>query len=55
VFVIVDGDRVERRAVRLGARGADDQTILSGLQPGARVALGDLSQLSDGARIHIEQ
>jgi RND family efflux transporter MFP subunit len=55
VFVIVDGERVERRAVRLGARGADDQTILSGLQPGARVALGDLSLLSDGARIHIEQ
>jgi RND family efflux transporter MFP subunit len=54
VFVI-DGDRVERRAVRLGARTADDQTILSGLQPGAHVALGDLAALSDGARIHVEQ
>jgi RND family efflux transporter MFP subunit len=54
VFV-VDGDRVERRAVRLGARSADDQTILSGLLPGAHVALGDLTTLSDGARIHVEQ
>ena len=25
------------------------------LQPGARVALGDLSLLSDGVRIHIQQ
>ncbi len=44
VFVI-HGDHVERRAVRLGARNADGQTILSGLQAGdARVAVGDLDQ-----------
>jgi RND family efflux transporter MFP subunit len=54
VFVI-DGDHVERRAVRLGARGADGQTILSGLQVGLRVAVGDLANLTDGARVHIEQ
>jgi RND family efflux transporter MFP subunit len=54
VFVI-DGDRVERRAVRLGARSADAQTILSGLQPGSHVALGDLATLSDGARVSIQQ
>ena len=54
VFVI-DGDKVERRVVRLGARNADEQTVLAGLQPGSRVAIGDLSTLSDGARIHLEQ
>ncbi len=54
VFVI-EGDKVERRVVRLGARNADEQTVLSGLQPGSRIALGDLATLSDGARIHVEQ
>ncbi len=54
VFVI-DGDRVERRAVKLGARSAQDQTILSGLQPGTAIALGDLTLLSDGVRVHIQQ
>ena len=53
VFV-VDGDRVERRTVRLGARNASGQTVLSGLAPGDRVAIGDFSQLSDGAKINIE-
>jgi len=42
VFVLND-DRVERRAVRLGARVAG----------GARVAAGDLSQLADGTRVRV--
>ncbi len=54
VFV-VNGDVVERRTVRLGAHDGDTQTILSGLQPGAVLAIGDYNKLSDGARVHIEQ
>jgi RND family efflux transporter MFP subunit len=54
VFVI-DGDAVEKRAVRLGARSGDNQWILSGLDPGATVAIGDFSKLHDGARIRIAQ
>jgi len=54
VFV-VSGEVVQRRAVRLGARDGDNQTILSGLQPGAVLAIGDYNKLSDGARVHIEQ
>jgi len=54
VFVIVD-KKVERRAVRLGARTAEGQTILSGLAPGAVLAVGDLSKLSDGARVRVTQ
>ena len=50
VYVIADG-RVERRTVRLGARSADGQVVLSGLTSGARLAVADFSQLSDGARI----
>jgi RND family efflux transporter MFP subunit len=52
VFVLND-DRVERRAVRLGARVGSGQIVLSGLAAGARVAAGDLSQLSDGTRVRV--
>ncbi|HEY6452724.1 MAG TPA: efflux RND transporter periplasmic adaptor subunit, partial [Steroidobacteraceae bacterium] len=54
VFVI-SGDVVQRRAVRLGARDGDNQTVLSGLQPGALVAIGDFDKLTDGARIRLVQ
>jgi len=54
VFV-VHGDTVERRAVRLGAGSSDSITILSGLAAGERVAVGDLSELKDGAKIRAEQ
>lgn len=53
VFVI-QGSTVERRTVKLGARNPDGQTVLSGLTAGTRVAAGDLSKLSDGAKIKIE-
>jgi len=50
VYVIHD-DKVERRTVRLGAAGAGGQQVLSGLAAGERVAVGDFSKLSDGAKI----
>lgn len=53
VFVL-RGDTVERRAVRLGAGSGDTVTVLSGLAPGERVAVGDFARLEDGARIRIE-
>ena len=46
--------KVERRAVRLGASTTDGQLVLAGLVPGDRVAQGDLSKLSDGAKVHVE-
>ena len=52
---IVRGDTVERRAVRLGAGSSDSITVLSGLNAGERVAIGDFAQLKDGARIRVEQ
>jgi hypothetical protein len=54
VYVIHDSI-VERRAVRLGAKTAAGQIILAGLSVGNIVALGDLTKLSDGARIHVEK
>ena len=53
VFVIRD-DTVERRAVSLGARTSLGQIVLSGLASGTSLAVGDLSQLTDGVRVRIE-
>jgi hypothetical protein len=54
VFVI-SGATAERRAVRLGARTAQGQTILAGLQPGDILAVGDFDALHDGSRVRIVQ
>jgi RND family efflux transporter MFP subunit len=53
VFVVRE-DTVERRAVRLGAGSGDAVTVLSGIAPGERVAVGDLDRLRDGAKIRVE-
>jgi RND family efflux transporter MFP subunit len=55
VFVVHVDDTLERRAVRLGASGSDSVTVLSGVVAGERVAVGDFTQLKDGAKIHVEQ
>jgi RND family efflux transporter MFP subunit len=52
VYVVNDG-AVERRSVKLGTRVAGGQIVLSGLASGARIAVGDLSQLADGAKVRI--
>ena len=52
VYVVNDG-AVERRSVKLGTRVAGSQVVLSGLTSGARIAVGDLSQLADGAKVRI--
>jgi RND family efflux transporter MFP subunit len=53
VVFVINGNAVERRAVKLGARTAGGQTILAGLQPGAVLAIGDLSKLSDHTRVRV--
>jgi len=55
VVFVVRGDIVERRAVRLGASSGDNATVLSGLTAGDRVAIGDFTQLKDGAKVRVEQ
>ncbi len=54
VVFVLNGNRVERRSVRLGARLDAGQIVLSGLTAGTRVATGDLGQLSDGAKVRVE-
>jgi RND family efflux transporter MFP subunit len=54
IVYVVHGSTVERRAVRLGGKTSSGQVVLAGLQAGTSVALGDLSKLSDGARVRVE-
>jgi RND family efflux transporter MFP subunit len=54
VFVIRE-DTVERRAVGVGPTRGSQVQVVAGLSTGERVALGDLAQLKDGARIEITQ
>jgi RND family efflux transporter MFP subunit len=55
IVFVVHGSTVERRAVGLGAKISSGQIVSAGLEPGNSVALGDLSKLSDGARVRIEK
>lgn len=50
---LLKGDKVERRAVKLGARTGSDQTVIAGLNAGDRVVIGDLPKLKDGDPVRI--
>ena len=54
VVYVVHDSTLERRAVKLGASSSNQVTVLSGLQPADRVAIGDFARLKDGIRIRIE-
>jgi RND family efflux transporter MFP subunit len=54
VVYLVSGDRLERRAVRLGPLTPAGQVVLSGLMPGVKLATGELSEFSDGLRVRVE-
>jgi RND family efflux transporter MFP subunit len=54
VFVLKD-NTVERRVVRVGARSAEGQVVLSGLAEGDRLAIGDRSLLADGVKVQIQE
>ncbi len=49
---LVKGDRIERRTVNVGIASTEEFEILSGLQPGDRVALPGASELREGMEIH---
>jgi hypothetical protein len=50
VFVVRD-DRVERRAVKVGAEDGGQIEVASGLSPGERVVIEGPATLVDGARV----
>jgi len=55
VVFVLHGDAVERRAVKLGPPDGDRVTVLSGLVPGDRVAIGNPGELKNGITVRVEQ
>jgi RND family efflux transporter MFP subunit len=53
VVFIVHDEKVERRAVRLGAKTNDGQIVLAGITAGTQVAVGDLSLLKDQDAVRV--
>ena len=51
--LVIDGDRVRKREVKVGIRGTRAVEILSGLAEGDRVASPAATDLKDGARVRI--
>lgn len=57
VVWVIRGGRVERRAVRVGSRGADAVLVMSGLAAGERVAvrIPDSLVLEDGEKVEVKR
>lgn len=54
VWVVIGGDRVERRAVTLGELYGRDRVVVdSGVEPGERVVMAGVYQLRQGERVRI--
>lgn len=49
---LVKNDRLERHTVKVGIASSDEFEIVSGLQPGERVALPGAAELRNGMEIH---
>jgi RND family efflux transporter MFP subunit len=55
VFVIGEDNIVRMRPVTLGLKTAQTVTVLSGVAPGDRLAVGDFAKLHDGVKVAIQQ
>lgn len=51
-FVIVR-DRIQQRSVQLGVRSTNGQIILSGVEPGASLAVGEFGKFRDGLKVQV--
>jgi RND family efflux transporter MFP subunit len=54
IVFVVTGERVERRAVRLGGARNDSVEVMSGLAAGERVVVGGPADLADGRRVVVK-
>ena len=54
IVYIIKSNMLEQRSVQLGARILEGQTILSGVAPGDRLAMGDLTRLTDKMDVKVE-
>jgi len=55
VVFVVQGERVERRAVRLGPSPGDQAAVLSGLAAGERVVIEGPTDLKDGDAVSVRE
>lgn len=55
VVFVLNGEKLERRAVKLGGRGTDGQQVISGLSASDKVVSGDLTKLSDGLKVKLAE
>jgi RND family efflux transporter MFP subunit len=55
IVFVVRGDRVERRAVRVGAEQGDQIEILSGLTPGEQIVSAPPAAMADGDRVTVSR
>jgi HlyD family secretion protein len=55
VVFVVQGDRVERRAVRLGPNPGEQAAVLSGLSAGERVVVEGPADLKDGDPVSVRE
>ncbi len=54
VVYVVSGDRLERRAITLGATSGDSVEVTAGLTAGEQVAVEGLENLKEGARVRVQ-
>ena len=54
VFYLLRGDRVERRAVKVGTAPGDEVTVLAGLSPGDQVVVEGPADLQDGGKVVVK-
>ncbi len=54
IVYVIKSNMLEQRSVQLGARILEGQTILSGVAPGDRLAMGDLTRLTDKMDVKVE-
>jgi len=53
VVFVINGDRVERRAVTLGTGEGEDAIVMSGIEGGERVVIQAPSDLADGDEVEV--
>jgi multidrug efflux pump subunit AcrA (membrane-fusion protein) len=54
VVFVLEGDRVERRAVRFGAVSGNEVEVVSGLSTGERVVVDGPEDLADGDNVVVK-
>lgn len=55
VVWVLSGDKVERRAVKLGGNRSDGVAVIAGLRGMEQLAVGDFAKLTDGAKVKVQE